>query len=140
VTGQALVATSREPFPLSTVPRAKQPGGLAAPVAGPSQAPGESAPGTGPGPGGGDRAGSRGDGDGGGGGAGAAAEEGAGEVVYGNEAVADTAPAADEPEVGSYEQASEEEGLGTSAWVVAGLVVLAGALVGGFFLYRRRLP
>ena len=36
VTGQALVATAREPFPLGTVPRAKQPGGLAAPVATPA--------------------------------------------------------------------------------------------------------
>ena len=141
VTGQALVATSREPFPLAAVPRAKQPGGLAAPVAGPAGGSG------GGGDGDGESRGGRRGGEGGGGGGGEGGEGGEGKraseavAQTAAEAVADAAvPAAGEPGTDTYEPASGEDGLGTGAWVGGGLAILAIGLVAGFFVYRRRLP
>ena len=137
VTGQTLVATSREQFPLATVPRAKQVGGLAAPVAAPSGGAGSGA-----------TAGGGGSGGGGGGRRGAGAKDGgAGAETAAAEAEASAeefaeplATAAGEPGTSAYEAAADEEGFGTGALVGAGLLVLAVGLTAGFFVYRRRLP
>jgi energy-coupling factor transport system substrate-specific component len=142
VTGQSLVATSREPFPLAAVPRAKDPGGLKAPPAGPAKAPGLGTGGGGvDGSGGGSRkGGGPGRATGGGGGAGgeADAEAPAGAVAGVADEVAPTV--AEEPGTSPYGQASGDGGPGPALWIALGMAALAAALVGGFFWYRRRLP
>ena len=144
VTGQALVATAREPFPLGTVPRAKQPGGLAAPVATPAGGGGSGGSATGSGGSGG--GGGRGKGSDSGTGSGAKGGGGGGEAATAEaEAVSEEfaeplAAEAEEPGTSAYEAAADEKGLGTGTLVIAGLAVLAIGLTAGFFIYRRRLP
>jgi energy-coupling factor transport system substrate-specific component len=141
VTGQTLTAVAREPFPLATVPRAKQPGGIPAPApagGGPVAAGGAGAGAAGGAAGGGEpnRRGAA---------AGGAREGGsaasAGELpAAAAEGLAAEGEAAAPPGTAAYEQASEAAGVGTTTYVLAALGVLAAALVGGFFVYRRRLP
>ncbi len=136
VTGQALVAVAREPFPLSRVPRASEPGGVPLPATsgGGSNGGGDGAAGGG---GRGEHGKKRGGGKGGEDAASTAAEEAA---AAPEEVAAEAEPVAPEPGTSEYEAASEEDGMGTTEYVLASFAVLAVALVIGFVIYRRRLP
>jgi energy-coupling factor transport system substrate-specific component len=139
VTGQALLAVNRKAFPLAAVPRAR---------AGRKSAPrgGGTTGGAGGAAGGGSLAGATGT---------APARGGtAGRGHSGNQrAISPTASgtrgqrASGQPvsapvpvDAPADGPSSDAGGLGTAAYVAGGFALLAGALVGGFFWYRRRLP
>ena len=133
VTGQALVATSRRAFPLPTVPRANQPGGVPLPAS----RGGDGAADDGSRHGGRDK-----------GGDGRERERSGGEAGSRGEApqeseVAGIAAESEAPVAGTaaYEAAvGESDGGIPAGWIVAGFAALALALAGGFVLYRRHLP
>jgi energy-coupling factor transport system substrate-specific component len=132
VTSQALMAIERQPFPMTAVPRASQPGGLPPPVG--------SGPDAGSGGSGGDgkhgkksskqKAKAKKDSNK------AATDEGAGAEGASGERLAELASAGlSDPAA----EGSDDGGLSPAAWVGGGLGLLALALGGGFLWYRRTL-
>ena len=121
VTSQALIAVSGKTFPLAAVPRA---------------------------PDGGGSGGDGGDGGTSSSGGGQAAKRAKREMkkdtkdpAQAAQAEDPSAEATDEPAGGGFEPASGSDGgPSTSLLVLGGMGLLAAALAGGFFLYRRRLP
>jgi energy-coupling factor transport system substrate-specific component len=133
VTAQALMAIEREAFPIPTVPRTSQPGGLPPPEEGGPAHDTADGRGTGPAPGTRDGRRSRGD-----------------EKKRGRDA-----PGRGRHERGSGERSpalaaatlpgevgvdAADEGGDVTCWALGGLAALAAGLGGGFLLYRRRLP
>ena len=131
VTGQALLALNRKAFPLAAVPRAPtHPGssgghgaGAARGASGSGQAGGASSTGDRAEAGGGSREPR---------GAARGRNSVRGTLASGEGGNAPAAPAPAAP--------SDDDGLGTSAYVGAGFALLTAALAGGFLWYRRRLP
>jgi hypothetical protein len=135
VTGQALLATARKAFPLPTIPRASQPGGVPLPASSGGAGGGEAEA-----DGGRDRGGEQG------GGSDEPAEGRAGkrpQAAEDEQAVAGIAAESEvsAPGTGTYATAAaEDSGSSVTRWIAAGFAVLVLALAGGFFAYRRRLP
>jgi len=135
VTAQVLLAVNRRAFPLGTVPRVSEPGGLPPPPAAAPGGDGGSRPAAAAGPSGGKREqeqnkkGSAPD---------AAKRE---DERPAKEKQGGAALAAASPTAGEELLAAEEPGGGDApTWALGGLGALAAALAGGFLLYRRRLP
>ncbi|TMK75521.1 MAG: hypothetical protein E6G49_01280 [Actinobacteria bacterium] len=148
VTGQALVATEREAYPLKPVPR-PQPhhshgGGGETQTPGPGPSSSGSAPPAGRTPSGGGSSGA--------GGSGSTAEAGVTHSSGGgaqSRSRANSPPAGERQAVGTPASAPAEPaaetspndgGSDTTVYVFGGLGALALALAGGFVWYRRRLP
>jgi energy-coupling factor transport system substrate-specific component len=140
VTSQALLAVERRAFPLSAVPRASAPGGLAAPPAQPGGSAGEHGagrPAGKPGAGASDQGREGGGAHGAGGGG---APRGGGHAGAGHRIRVGLVSATGSEGGPTQEAASQDDSLPTAAYVWGGLGLLAAALTAGFFLYRRRLP
>lgn len=130
VTGQALMAVAREPFPLAAVPRARQPGGTPLDGAG-SAADAALQSGRGGSPRGGKRGKDRG------------ADNRAESAAPPRSAVAAISGSGGGsalPDSTTFEAAAEASADETALYVGAGFGALALALAGGFLVYRRRLP
>jgi hypothetical protein len=133
VTGQALLAVERRALPLRAVGRAKAHGRARTQGAAPAEGSDRGDGSTG-GPGGGSIGGRR---EGGRGiGRRAPGEQGSSQRAASAEPRLSGAPAS---ATGSAGSASEGDG-GTTLYVAGGFAVLGAALVGGFLVYRRRLP
>ncbi|MGI8461188.1 MAG: hypothetical protein ACR2OC_06065 [Solirubrobacterales bacterium] len=137
VTGQALTAVERAPFPLARVPRSTEPGGVALP----SPASSGGGDGKAAGGGGGGEPGGRNGKDE------RPADKANGSDPKGGSASSDS-PAALAGETvvpgvsgaETVETPSEEGGLETPVFLAAGFALLALGLGTGFLIYRRRLP
>jgi energy-coupling factor transport system substrate-specific component len=146
VTAQALAATGQEPFPIATVPRDPHPsgGGSGSGSAGGGSGPGPATRGGGATGGAGPGAFGRGKGGadkGGGKTAGKGKREpkakgsgGAGATGYAPVEALDLAASDEAP----TDDASVDDSTPSTTLLVGGLIALAAALTGGWFLYRRR--